>query len=129
MDTYLELTYESVQAAPCIFNHKHCSTGSGQEAGLLPRALVSLFTKLQGRLYTAMDMKPVMYQDVRQLDAAEVRAEELQRTSLLKEVNKVMFLKQELICSVLVFVVTKSFTYSFNMIQNQKGVFLQADLF
>lgn len=78
----------------------------------MPRALVSLFRKLQGRLYAAMDVKPVMYQDVRQLDAAEVRAEEIQRTSLLQEVNKVMFLKQRRVCSVLVFVVTKSFTFS-----------------
>lgn len=69
------------------FNDKHCSTGSGQEAGLLPRALVSLFRKLQGRLYAAMDVKPVMYQDVRQLNAGEVRAEETQRTSLLQEVK------------------------------------------
>lgn len=94
LDTYLEPKSESVQAAPCVFNHKHGSPGSGQEAGLLPRALASLFRKLQGRLYAAMDVKPVMYQDVRQLDAAEVRAEEIQRTSLLQEVNKVMFLKQ-----------------------------------
>lgn len=118
---------ESVQAAPCIFNHKHCSPGSEQEAGLLPRALVSLFRKLQGRLYAPMDVKPVMYQDVRQLDAGEVRAEEIQRTSLLQEVNKVMFLK--LICCIQVSVITKSFMYSFNMTQNHKGVFLQADLF
>lgn len=76
-----------VQAAACVFNHKHCSTGSGPEAGLLPRALVSLFRKLQGRLYAAMDVKPVMYQDVRQLNAGEVRAQEIQRTSLLQEVS------------------------------------------
>uniref|UniRef100_A0A671TRL5 Kinesin-like protein n=1 Tax=Sparus aurata TaxID=8175 RepID=A0A671TRL5_SPAAU len=54
-------------------------------SGLLPRALVSLFRKLQGRLYGAMDLKPVMYQDVRQLDAGEVRVEEIRRNSLLKE--------------------------------------------
>ncbi|XP_070839008.1 kinesin-like protein KIF20A [Chaetodon trifascialis] len=59
--------------------------GSGREAGLLPRALVSLFRKLQGRLYGAMDLKPVMYQDVRHLDAHEVRVEEIRRNSLLKE--------------------------------------------
>lgn len=29
-----------------------------------------------------------MYQDVRQLDAGEVRAEEIRRNSLLKEVNR-----------------------------------------
>lgn len=62
--------------------------GSGQEAGLLPRALVSLFRKLQGRLYGAVDLKPVMYQDVRQLDPSEVKEEEIRRNSLLKEVNK-----------------------------------------
>ncbi|XP_065819175.1 kinesin-like protein KIF20A isoform X2 [Labrus bergylta] len=59
--------------------------GSGREAGLLPRALASLFRKLQGRLYGAMDLKPVMSQDVRQLDSGEVRAEEIRRNSLLKE--------------------------------------------
>lgn len=59
--------------------------GCGREAGLLPRALASLFRKLQGRLYGAMDLKPVMYQDVRQLDSGEVRVEEIRRNSLLKE--------------------------------------------
>ncbi|XP_044077518.1 kinesin-like protein KIF20A [Siniperca chuatsi] len=59
--------------------------GSGREAGLLPRALASLFRKLQGRLYGAMNLKPVMYQDVRQLDPGEVRVEEIRRNSLLKE--------------------------------------------
>nr|XP_040038475.1 kinesin-like protein KIF20A isoform X1 [Gasterosteus aculeatus aculeatus] len=59
--------------------------GSGREAGLLPRALASLFRKLQGRLYGAMDLKPVMYQDVRQLDSGEIRVEEIRRNSLLKE--------------------------------------------
>ncbi|KAM6983793.1 kinesin-like protein KIF20A [Tautogolabrus adspersus] len=59
--------------------------GSGREAGLLPRALASLFRKLQGRIYGAMDLKPVMSQDVRQLDSSEVRAEEIRRNSLLKE--------------------------------------------
>ncbi|KAM8898713.1 kinesin-like protein KIF20A isoform 1-T2 [Spinachia spinachia] len=59
--------------------------GSGGEAGLLPRALASLFRKVQGRLYGAMDLKPVMYQDVRQLDSGEIRVEEIRRSSLLKE--------------------------------------------
>lgn len=63
------------------------SAGSGREAGLLPRALVSLFRKLQGRLYGAMNLKPVMYHNVRELEPSEVRAEELRRNSLLKEVN------------------------------------------
>lgn len=78
----------------------------------MPRALAALFRKLQGRLYAAMDVKPVMYQDVRQLDAAEVRTEEIQRTSLLQEVNKVVFSKRQRVCSVLVFVVTKSLKVS-----------------
>ncbi|XP_062262680.1 kinesin-like protein KIF20A [Platichthys flesus] len=59
--------------------------GSGRESGLLPRALASLFRKLQGRLYGAMDLKPVMYQDVKQLEPSEVRVEEIRRNSLLKE--------------------------------------------
>lgn len=59
--------------------------GVGREAGLLPRALVSVFRKLQGRLYGAMNLKPVLYQDIKELDPTEVRAEELRRDSLLKE--------------------------------------------
>ncbi|XP_023685137.1 kinesin-like protein KIF20A isoform X2 [Paramormyrops kingsleyae] len=59
--------------------------GTGLEAGLLPRALVSIFGKLQGRLYGAMDLKPVLCQEVRWLDSSEVRAEEIRRDSLLKE--------------------------------------------
>ncbi|KAM7374276.1 hypothetical protein PAMP_006944 [Pampus punctatissimus] len=59
--------------------------GTGRESGLLPRALVSLFRKLQGRLYAAMDLKPVMYQDVRHLEPGEIRVEEIRRNSLLKE--------------------------------------------
>lgn len=72
---------------PKILSLKLWPAGSGREAGLLPRALASMFRKLQGRLYGAMDLKPVMYQDVRQLDSGEVRAEEIRRNSLLKEVN------------------------------------------
>lgn len=49
---------------------------------------MSLFRKLQGRLYGAMDLKPVLYQDVRQLDTGEVKAEEIRRNSLLKEVKR-----------------------------------------
>ncbi|XP_067280652.1 kinesin-like protein KIF20A [Pseudorasbora parva] len=59
--------------------------GAGGEAGLLPRAIVSVFLKLSGRLYTAMDLKPVLSQEVRKLDAGEVRAEEMRRDALLKE--------------------------------------------
>lgn len=59
--------------------------GSGREAGLLPRALASLFRKLQGRLYDAMDLKPVMYQDVKKLEPSDVKVEESRRNSLLKE--------------------------------------------
>ncbi|XP_073680893.1 kinesin-like protein KIF20A [Garra rufa] len=59
--------------------------GAGGEAGLLPRALVSVFLKLSGRLYSAMDLKPVLSQEVRKLDSREVRAEEVRRDALLKE--------------------------------------------
>uniref|UniRef100_A0A8C5G626 Kinesin-like protein n=1 Tax=Gouania willdenowi TaxID=441366 RepID=A0A8C5G626_GOUWI len=59
--------------------------GSGREAGLLPRALSSMFRKLQGRLYVAMNLKPCMYQDVRHLEPNEIRAEEIRRNSLLRE--------------------------------------------
>nr|XP_057912919.1 kinesin-like protein KIF20A [Doryrhamphus excisus] len=59
--------------------------GTGHKAGLLPRALVSLFRKVQGRLYGAMDLKPVLYRDVRHLEPSEIKEEEMRRCSLLKE--------------------------------------------
>lgn len=59
--------------------------GSGRQAGLLPRALASMFRKLQGHLYNGMDLKPVMYQDIKELDPTEVKVEESRRNSLLKE--------------------------------------------
>ncbi|XP_061105163.1 kinesin-like protein KIF20A isoform X1 [Conger conger] len=61
--------------------------GTGREAGLLPRALVSVFQKLQGRLHGALDLKPVLCQEVRWLNSSEVRAEEIRRDHLLKEVE------------------------------------------
>ncbi|XP_061890861.1 kinesin-like protein KIF20A [Entelurus aequoreus] len=59
--------------------------GTGRKAGLLPRALVSLFRKVQGRLYTTMALKPVLYQDVKYLQPYEVKEEEMRRSALLKE--------------------------------------------
>ncbi|XP_073727245.1 kinesin-like protein KIF20A [Misgurnus anguillicaudatus] len=59
--------------------------GTGVEAGLLPRALVSVFLKLSGRLYSAMDLKPVLSQEIRKLSSGEIRAEEIRREALLKE--------------------------------------------
>lgn len=59
--------------------------GQGSEAGLLPRALVSVFVKLSGRLYTSMDLKPVLSQEVRRLEANEVKVERIRRDALLRE--------------------------------------------
>lgn len=50
-----------------------------------------MFRKVQGRLYGALDLKPVLYQDVRHLQPSEVRLEEMRRNSLLKEVNRQTF--------------------------------------
>ncbi|XP_035377301.1 kinesin-like protein KIF20A isoform X2 [Electrophorus electricus] len=63
--------------------------GTVSEAGLLPRVLVSVFHKLTGRLYPAMDLKPVLSQEIRRLEAGEVRAEEIRREALLTEVEAV----------------------------------------
>ncbi|KAJ8362220.1 hypothetical protein AAFF_G00388620 [Aldrovandia affinis] len=60
-------------------------SGTGREAGLLPRALGSVFRRLQGRLYGALDLKPVLCQEVRWLDSTEVRCEEQRRNALLNQ--------------------------------------------
>lgn len=56
-----------------------------------------MFLKLSGRLYSAMDLKPVLSQEVRKLDTGEVRAEEMRRDALLKEVKRerILFVPQE----------------------------------
>ncbi|XP_066502774.1 kinesin-like protein KIF20A [Hoplias malabaricus] len=59
--------------------------GTTAEAGLLPRALVSVFHKIGERLYPSVDLKPILCQEVRRLDASEVQAEEAKRDALLKE--------------------------------------------
>lgn len=63
------------------------TTGTAGEAGLLPRALVSVFHKISTRLYPAVDLKPVLSQEVRRLNLSEIRAEEARRHALLKEVK------------------------------------------
>ncbi|XP_018607356.2 kinesin-like protein KIF20A [Scleropages formosus] len=57
--------------------------GTSQKAGLLPRTLVALFRKLQGHLSCALELKPVLCQEVRVLDHTEVQAEEIRRDKLL----------------------------------------------
>ncbi|XP_062867128.1 kinesin-like protein KIF20A [Trichomycterus rosablanca] len=59
--------------------------GSLGEAGLLPRALMSVFNSLSGRLYPSADLKPILRQEVRRLNEREVRAEEERRHALLRE--------------------------------------------
>ncbi|KAL4648388.1 kinesin-like protein KIF20A [Arapaima gigas] len=59
--------------------------GTGQKAGLLPRTLLVLFRKLQGRLSCSLELKPVFCQEVRVLDHSEARAEEIRRDTLLNE--------------------------------------------
>ncbi|KAG7321136.1 hypothetical protein KOW79_015551 [Hemibagrus wyckioides] len=59
--------------------------GSAGEAGLLPRALVSVFTALAGQLYPRSDLKPILKQEVRRLSDTEVRTEENRRHALLRE--------------------------------------------
>lgn len=61
--------------------------GSAGEVGLLPRALVSVFTALAGQLYPRADLKPVLKQEVRRLSDAEVRTEEDRLHALLREVR------------------------------------------
>ncbi|KAI5622519.1 kinesin-like protein KIF20A, partial [Silurus asotus] len=59
--------------------------GSAGEAGLLPRAFVSVFSTLAGQLYPRANLKPILKQEVRQLSDAEVRTEEERRYALLRE--------------------------------------------
>ncbi|XP_027736307.1 kinesin-like protein KIF20B [Empidonax traillii] len=63
--------------------------GTEDDVGILPRALDLLFKSIQGKLYTAMDLKPHRCRDYIKLTENEVREETAIKNSLLRLIKEV----------------------------------------
>ncbi|XP_032551159.1 kinesin-like protein KIF20B isoform X1 [Chiroxiphia lanceolata] len=63
--------------------------GTEDDVGILPRALDLLFKSIQGKLYTAMDLKPHRCRDYIKLTENQVREETAIKNSLLRLVKEV----------------------------------------
>lgn len=70
-------------------------TGTEDDIGILPRTMDMLFKNIQGKLYTAMDLKPHRCRDYIKLTKDQVREETAIKNSILrltKEVEEHFFL-------------------------------------
>ncbi|KAF1636482.1 Kinesin-like protein KIF20B, partial [Eudyptes filholi] len=78
--------------------------GTEDDIGILPRTMDMLFKSIQGKLYTAMDLKPHRCRDYIKLTKDQVREETAIKNSILrltKEVEEHFFLYPTLTCNVL----------------------------
>ncbi|NXG23346.1 KI20B protein, partial [Grallaria varia] len=68
--------------------------GTDDDVGILPRALDLLFKSIQGKLYTAMDLKPYRCRDYIKLTENQVKEETAIKNSLLRLIKELrVFLK------------------------------------
>ncbi|XP_066179959.1 kinesin-like protein KIF20B [Sylvia atricapilla] len=63
--------------------------GTEDDVGILPRTLDMLFKSIQGKLYTAMDLKPYRCRDYVKLTENQVREETAIKNSLLRLIKEV----------------------------------------
>ncbi|KAL2302974.1 hypothetical protein Nmel_010428, partial [Mimus melanotis] len=63
--------------------------GTEDDVGILPRTMDMLFKSIQGKLYTAMDLKPYRCRDYIKLTETQVREETAIKNSLLRLVKEV----------------------------------------
>ncbi|XP_034994290.2 kinesin-like protein KIF20B [Zootoca vivipara] len=63
--------------------------GTNEDGGILPRALEMLFKRIQGKLYSEMDLKPHRCREHRRLSKEETREEMSVKCSLLRLVKEV----------------------------------------
>ncbi|KAF1506617.1 Kinesin-like protein KIF20B, partial [Eudyptula minor novaehollandiae] len=78
--------------------------GTEDDIGILPRTMDMLFKNIQGKLYTAMDLKPHRCRDYIKLTKDQVREETAIKNSILrltKEVEEHFFLYPTLTCNIL----------------------------
>ncbi|KAM7047137.1 kinesin-like protein KIF20B [Acridotheres tristis] len=63
--------------------------GTEDDVGILPRTMDMLFKSIQGKLYTAMDLKPYRCRDYIKLTETQVREETAIKNSLLRLIKEV----------------------------------------
>ncbi|XP_066047325.1 kinesin-like protein KIF20B isoform X2 [Chamaea fasciata] len=63
--------------------------GTEEDVGILPRTMDMLFKSIQGKLYTAMDLKPYRCRDYIKLTENQVREETAVKNSLLRLIKEV----------------------------------------
>ncbi|NWV97688.1 KI20B protein, partial [Machaerirhynchus nigripectus] len=63
--------------------------GTEDDVGILPRTMDMLFKSIQGKLYTAMDLKPYRCRDYIKLTESQVREETAIKNSLLRLIKEV----------------------------------------
>ncbi|KAF4787836.1 hypothetical protein TURU_166944 [Turdus rufiventris] len=63
--------------------------GTEDDVGILPRTMDMLFKSIQGKLYTAMDLKPYRCRDYVKLTENQVREEAAMKNSLLRLIKEV----------------------------------------
>uniref|UniRef100_A0A8C3U5T0 Kinesin family member 20B n=1 Tax=Catharus ustulatus TaxID=91951 RepID=A0A8C3U5T0_CATUS len=73
--------------------------GTEDDVGILPRTMDMLFKSIQGKLYTAMDLKPYRCRDYIKLTENQVREETAIKNSLLRLIKEVEELI--LVCNIL----------------------------
>ncbi|NXH97596.1 KI20B protein, partial [Pachycephala philippinensis] len=66
--------------------------GTEDDVGILPRTMDMLFKSIQGKLYTAMDLKPYRCRDYIKLTENQVREETAIKNSLLRLIKEYQFL-------------------------------------
>ncbi|NWT82751.1 KI20B protein, partial [Lanius ludovicianus] len=66
--------------------------GTEDDVGILPRTMDMLFKSIQGKLYTAMDLKPYRCRDYIKLTENQVREETAIKSSLLRLIKEYQFL-------------------------------------
>ncbi|XP_041078953.1 kinesin-like protein KIF20A isoform X2 [Polyodon spathula] len=59
--------------------------GTNRDGGVLPRSLSVVFNSIQGKLYSGVDLKPSLCNEVIWLDSKQVMQEELKKSAFLKE--------------------------------------------
>ncbi|NXY30543.1 KI20B protein, partial [Pomatorhinus ruficollis] len=83
--------------------------GTEDDVGILPRTMDMLFKSIQGKLYTAMDLKPYRCRDYIKLTENQVREETAIKNSLLRLIKEVeehfstllIFTRFILVCNIL----------------------------
>ena len=74
-----------MQVSTCIVRLSRA--GSSDAEGILPRALSSLFSAVEGKLYPGRDLKPQYYCSLLSLDERETKLEEERKEKLFRETH------------------------------------------